>query len=139
MFELITLEGYNLVILVAQQWVWSRTLILLLPLKVSGVEAMNDFVFYVGFVFFSMLFYLPSFWARFAYSGGGISLLGLLSIAVYNIFFIGVHILHAKTGYLPIIDKNTNYGAQWFSFFVAMAYVFSLPGAKKKYMWFTRR
>ncbi|TWR92497.1 hypothetical protein [Pseudomonas saxonica] len=100
---------------------------------------MNNVVFYVGFVFFSMLFYLPSFWARFAYSGGGISLLGLLSIAVYNIFFIGVHVLHAKTGYLPVIDKNTSNGAQWFSFFVAMAYVFSLPGAKKKYMWFTRK
>ena len=100
---------------------------------------MNNFVLYVGLVFFSMLFYLPSFWARFACSGGGISWLGLLSIAAYNIFFIGVHVLHAKTGYLPIIDKNTSYVAQWFSFFVAMAYVFSLPGAKKKHMWFTRR
>lgn len=100
---------------------------------------MNEFVFYVGFVFFGLLFYYPSFWATFAWSGDNNSALKFYGLTVVNIFFIFIHIFHAKTGFLPIVDKYTSYSMQWFSFFVALAYVFSLPGAKKKHMWFIRR
>ena len=100
---------------------------------------MSGFVFYVGFVFFSVLFYLPSFWESFAWSGESNNFIRLFGLLMFNILFIFIHILHAKTGYLPIVDKHTSYGAHWFSLFVAVAYVFSMPGTKKKYMWFTRR
>ena len=100
---------------------------------------MSDFVFYVGFVFFSVLFYLPAFWASFAWSGENNSALKFYGVTAVNVLFIFIHIFHAKIGYLPIVDKYTSYSMQWFSFFVALAYMFSVPGAKKKYMWFTRR
>ena len=100
---------------------------------------MSSYLFDVTFILLSLVCCWPSFWASFAWSGDDNDALKFYGVAMLNIFFIGIHVLHAKTGYLPIIDKNTSYGAQWFSFFVAMAYVFSLPGGKKKHMWFTRR
>lgn len=103
------------------------------------LEQMNSYLFYVGFVFLSLVCYLPSFWATYAWSGENNSALKFYGVTVVNVFFIFIHVFHAKIGYLPIIDRYTSYSMQWFSFFVALAYMFSVPGAKKKYMWFTRR
>lgn len=103
------------------------------------MRVMSSYLFYVVFVFLSLVCYLPSFWATFAWSGENNSFIRLLGLLMFNIFFIFIHILHAKTGYLPVVDKFTSHGAQWFSLFVAVAYVFSMPGTKKKYMRFINK
>ena len=100
--------------------------------------SVNDFLLYAGFVFLSVLFYLPSFWVRFAWSGGGISLARFLLVAGYNCFFIVLHVDFAKTGQIPFVGVYNNLAMQWFSFFIVLADVFSMPGAKKKVCWLAR-
>lgn len=50
------------------------------------VKLMNDFVFYASFVFLSMLFYFPSFWASFAWSGEDNGALKFYGVAMLNIY-----------------------------------------------------
>ena len=56
---------------------------------------MNSYLFYVVFVFLSLICYLPSFWASFAWSGDDNDALKFYGVAMLNIFFIGIHVLHA--------------------------------------------
>lgn len=100
---------------------------------------MSSYLFDVTFILLSLVCWWPSFWASFAWSGENNSALKFYGITVVNVFFIFIHIFHAKTGYLPIVDKYTSYSMQWFSFFIALIYVFSVPGGKKQHMWFTKR
>ena len=47
---------------------------------------MNSYLFYVVFVFFSLVCYFPSFWASFAWSGEDNGALKFYGVAMLNIF-----------------------------------------------------
>lgn len=96
---------------------------------------MSDTVFYITFILFSILFYLPSFWARFAFSGSQFSAARFWGVLIYNFIFMFIHMKFIKTSSIPFIGEKDNHVLGWFSFFMLFAYSFSTPASWERKRW----
>ncbi|UVJ43938.1 hypothetical protein NVV94_26060 [Pseudomonas sp. LS1212] len=99
---------------------------------------MTDVFFYTGFTFFSILFYLPSFWARFAFSGSRFSIAKFWGVTAYNFIFMFIHMDFINTRNIPLVGEKDNSVIGWLSFFMLFAYSFSIPTPWERRRWFSR-
>lgn len=88
---------------------------------------MSDVYFYVTYALLTLLFYIPSLWARFEWSGAGFSKLKFYSLLAYNVFFVYVYMKYVKYGSLPFIGEREDPFLGWVSFAMIFLYMFSMP------------
>lgn len=86
-----------------------------------------------------ILFYLPSFWARYAFSGKKYSTGKYFTTMSYNLFFGIIHIDFLRKGTLPFIGSLDNSTLGWLSLAALIAYAFSLPDERARTPWFKKR
>ncbi|KPG98215.1 hypothetical protein AEQ67_12705 [Pseudomonas sp. RIT-PI-q] len=100
---------------------------------------MNNAVFYIGFTFCSCLFYFPSLWASYKFSGRNFTVFRFWGVMTYNVVLIFVHVRFIKEGYVPVIGEQDNSGIGWLSFFFVFAYAYAIPFPWKSKCWSSRR
>lgn len=100
---------------------------------------MNTLFFYTAFTFFSILFYLPSLWARYAFSGRNFSAVKFWCVMIYNVMFISFHIDFVEKKHIPFIGERDNSVIGWLSFFLIFAYGYAIPVNWKITCWFSRK
>lgn len=94
---------------------------------------------YILFPLFSFIFYLPTLWAMYAFSGIKYSNEKLFLVVAYNTILIMIHIAFSATGQLPFIGKLDNLAVSWLPFFMIGLHAFSVPTPWLKVISFMRR
>lgn len=100
---------------------------------------MNGVLLYSGFVFFSIVFYLPSVWARCNWSGENVTPLKFWSVVLYNCVFAYVHMSFMKFGELVFIGFVDNSVLGWFSFLMLLLFMFTGPVSRPVNCGFSKR
>ena len=93
----------------------------------KGGVVMSELIFYTGYIFFSIAFYIPSLLASQCWSGRKFSTSKFIGVIVYNIFCVYVHMRFVDRGVLPIVGEKNNEILGWASFVMMFMYMFSVP------------
>jgi hypothetical protein len=94
---------------------------------------------YILLPLLSLIFYLPTFWAIYAFSGVKYSDGKLGLVVAYNTIFIMIHIAFSATGKLPFSGKLDNLAVSWLPYFMIDLHFFSVPTPWLKAISFSRR
>ncbi|QVE15991.1 hypothetical protein [Pseudomonas cichorii] len=91
------------------------------------------------FIALSILFYLPSLWARSAFSGKNFSTVKFWSVMAYNIFFIYLHMRFIEKEKLPFYGTQDSSTLGWISFALIFAYASSSAVPWERKPWFAQK
>lgn len=101
----------------------------------GGLVVSNIFI-YAGYLFFTVLFYLPPLWASSAWSGNKFSRWKLLVVSIYNIFFTYAHMKFVDQGYILFVGYVDKSILGWVSLFMILLYVSTIPDEQEQRNWF---
>ena len=88
---------------------------------------MNNAAFYTLFCTLSLLFFLPSLWARLCWSGGSYTERKSTITMIYNGTFIFVHLNFIRNRELPFVGEVNPDTIGWVSFGMLFLYMYALP------------
>ncbi|MCQ3002112.1 hypothetical protein NLO98_20385 [Pseudomonas syringae] len=100
---------------------------------------MSDILFYGIFCLISLLLFLPSLWARFAYSGAKFTNKKSSIATAYNGILIFIHLNFIKNDTLPFIGEKDPEIIGWVSFAMLFLYIYALPTERNIKPWFFGR
>ena len=104
-----------------------------------AVLLMSDFIFYPAFVLITVLLYVPSCWAHFAFSGNNFTPFKFWVVAIYNILCGSMHVFFVQYGTLPFLGRVDNSVMGWLSLVMIFFYVFTHPDNWERKRWFSRK
>ncbi len=93
----------------------------------NGIRKMSDAHFYTIFCILSVLFLLPSLWARFNCSGAQYSDNKALIVRIYNATLFFIHLNFIQNEQLPFIGHKDPNPTGWISFAMLILYIHALP------------
>jgi len=88
---------------------------------------MNNFALHAVFCILSLVFFLPSLWARLAFSGEQYTEKKSTLTMIYNGMFIFLHLNFIQNGELPFIGETDTEIIGWVSFAMLFLYMYALP------------
>lgn len=100
---------------------------------------MGNAIIYLTFTLMSIAFYLPSLWARSAFSGKNFSTVKFWAVMTYNIFFIYLHMRFIEKEKLPFHGTQDSSTLGWISFALIFAYASSSAVPWERKPWFARK
>ncbi|WP_147464169.1 hypothetical protein [Pseudomonas syringae group genomosp. 3] len=96
---------------------------------------MNEALCLFALLIVSVIFYLPSLYARFLLSGKKLSSTVFWSLLAYNFSFAYIHLDFARNGKLPFFGYMDNSVMGWVSYFFIFAHAFSFPSPPDPKKW----
>ena len=96
---------------------------------------MNNAIFYSVFCATSLLFFLPSLWARFAFSGEKYSYRKSITATTYNGVFFFIHLNFIKNSELPFMGEIEPDTIGWVSFAMLFLYMYAIPTERNIKPW----
>ncbi|MBX8532203.1 hypothetical protein K5D32_21260 [Pseudomonas cichorii] len=100
---------------------------------------MNDLAYQSSIISLCILFFLPSLWAKSRWSGDGYSGDRFLIAFIYNFIFSALNWQLVQTAEVPFSGTPASPLLQWFSIFMAVAHIISLPRESLPKRWFSRK
>ncbi|SQG00095.1 Uncharacterised protein [Paucimonas lemoignei] len=93
----------------------------------NETRTMSDAFCYTTYCTLTLLFYLPSLWARFNYSGEKYSSNSSLIARTYNATLFFIHLNFIQNEQLPFIEHKDPDPIGWISFAMLILYINTLP------------